>query len=166
MGKQVSHYWFSFPSVLMGVGILCGATNVFAEFSEDSSGLPELSGFGYRSDAIAVPLQSNNTVENVVPEKEHLNRLRDKLTKRLNLDISDSVRIGVQRFTKHNGKRRYGLGIKKQLEDRELNLMLTSSGVNVNTQVDDYGVGFMLESHAPGDSDGSPYLGVGVNKRW
>jgi hypothetical protein len=161
MGNSYTSCHKQIITILAGVVLFCSGI-VYA----GDAGLPELSGL---SVAQGYSLHNTGAASGASPENGgdvHQNQMRKRLAGKLNVSITDTIHLGMQRYTRLDGRKRYGFGLRKQLDNTEVNLMLTSSGMNLNTNTEGFGLGMSIEDHAPGDSEGSAYVGFGIGRQW
>lgn len=137
--------------------------------SEEDNGidLPDFSrtyGYDSRPD---VRLYNNN--ENA-PKKKSFKEFKKNLKNKFSKTGKSGTKYGVQRYTKHTGKKKYGVGVKRKIGKGEKHgITLHKGGLNYEREKQGYNYYLGVDKRKTETSkaaDESTYLFFGIKIRW
>jgi len=105
-------------------------------------------------------------------KRAKLKAFKGKLKKRFQKTggKSNSIRYGVQRYTKYTGSRRYGIGIRRKLDDKKKDsFAVHEHGISYDRQKEDTKYYIGIDSRSPidkKDAEESAYMFFGIKTSW
>jgi len=150
--------------------MFCGCAFAQDITSEEDNGidLPDFSrtyGYDSRPD---VRLHNNNP--GATKKKKSFKEFKNKLKNKFSKTGKSGTKYGVQRYTKHTGKKRYGVGVKRKTGKGEKHgITLHKDGLNYEREKQGYNYYLGVDqrkSETSNTAEESTYLFFGIKIRW
>lgn len=129
--------------------------------------------YGFDFGPEVVLLKSRNTKKKKrksLSAAARLKALGKKLKQHLQKNKGDNFKYGVQKYTKYTGKRRYGVGFKRKVDDEKVdNLTVHGHGITYERQKLNYNYYMGVDTRNPVDTKEekeASYIYFGIKVSW
>jgi len=135
--------------------------------------LPDFSrtyGYDSRPDVRLHRNSGSKSKSGAAPAKKKTNSFKNKIKRKFTKTGKTGTKYGVQRYTKHTGSKRYGVGLKKKLgKDAKHGVIVHQGGANYEIEKKNRKYYLGVDQRRPEQTfnqDKSTYLFFGIKLRW